>query len=161
MAGAPDWQQLTATLPSKSESVLTFAMPDIAAGGFADVIVYSPAATLSTIMSAYANIAQSGATAGTIGGYWYFPEAQGSITYATLDYSDGPLEFDNAFWSGADGGQTGLTSFPADASYWLGKNVTFGSTHGLGWQTSNNLTGGTISSAQQTVVVKITVEDLP
>ena len=161
MAGYPDFQRFAVTLPAKSEAVIAWTMPAVAERSSAEVIVYAPAGQIATVMSAYVSIGQTSATAGTIGGYWYFPNASGSITYATCSYANAPMSFNNGVWQSANG-TTGLTAYPpSNHWYWLTGGTTFDSGSGLGWQTGNNTAGGTVSASQQTVVVKCLVEALP
>ena len=167
MAGYPDFQRLAVTLPAKSEAVISWTMPavaspsSVAVPSSAAVIVYAPAQCIATVMSAYASIGQTSGTGGVIGGYWFFPNASGSLTYATCAYNNAPMVFNNGCWQSANG-TTGLTAYPpSNQWYWLAGGAIFDSVSGLGWQTINDMPGGTVQASQQTIVVKCLVEALP
>ena len=167
MAGYPDFQRLAVTLPAKSEAVISWTMPsvaspsNVASPSYADVIVYAPAQCIATVMSAYASIGQTSGTGGLVGGYWYFPNASGSLTYATCAYNNAPMVYNNGCWQSANG-TAGLTAYPASNQwYWVAGGATFDSGSGIGWETINDTTGGTVEASQQKIVVKCLVEDLP
>ena len=128
MAGAPDYQRLTATLPSRSQAIVTQTDTTscAASGGVASVTFYSPSGTLSYVQAFYCSTpAPTGATSGTT----LAQVLSGPVfTGASVSYTAS-----NEFNDGAWGQGTGITQTPplGHESYWLGGRTSFDSVTGI------------------------------
>ena len=144
MPGAPDYQRLTATLPSESYGLLSETdTTAVDAGTYLDYVFYSPAGTISRITSAYFNIAAPvGATAGTHQLQIGLPGG-GNMTSATSNYSSS-LYWDDGFWEVADNLQHPPDTM--DQAWWLKAGVVIDAVSGFSVLYTNSTTGGTQSN---------------
>lgn len=156
--GRPQFQMLTATLPSESLATLTQTPATaIAAGDSEQITFYSASGTKSRAWGAYLNAdIPTGGTAGTHG---IAVSVSGfNLTQGTSNY-DNPVTFLNGYWSSATSAaqpNTGLSP----QSWWL-NTVQFDATNGLVCTYTNGTTGGTSDASTRTYNLLTVEEDLP
>lgn len=166
MAGVADFQVLSVTLPKRNEALLQLTFPDLASEASYQVTVYSPAGTMSTIVTAACKVNQSGATAGQLQAFWEYPNALGSVTSATFTYAGTwPLWFNNGGWTDGSGSQTGTglspqPQAPANQAYWIAGTAQIDDSVGFTLTIVNAL-NVTVQGSDMSADIKVVVEDLP
>lgn len=159
MAGAPDWQNLTATLPSKSQfGYYDNDATNVAAGASVQITVYSPVGTLVMVTGASLNM-PSGPTGATTGNHELRAEGPAGVdlVLGTSTYDTGII-YDAGYWV------TATTPSPpaaagADQSYWLKTGTIITDDEGLVLTYYNNTDAA--QTAARTWVLAGTEEDLP
>ncbi|MHB2020331.1 MAG: hypothetical protein ACYCW6_25625 [Candidatus Xenobia bacterium] len=155
--GRPDYQSLSATLPSKSwESYTPDITTPVDAGSNVSVTLYSPAGTISTVISVYLNAPAT--TGGTSGNQQMSIDANNTgVTEGSAPYTD-PVSFNNGYWSNAST-QSEPPGGSSPQSWMLGRLVMDASM-GIQFSYSSDSTSGT-QDGPITIYVGVVEEDIP
>lgn len=159
MPGTPDYQRLTATLPSISQvAFLSQPATDIAAGGSEQITFYSAAGTYSTIRSV--SMTAPAIAAATTGNQEIrlYGSDQVNYTLGTSAYSD-VLSYGPGYWNTASITQQPPAQAGADQAWFLKAGIVVDATTGCGILCYNNTNAA--QTGARFYLLTGTREDLP
>lgn len=158
--GRPDYQTLSATLPSQSWAQ-TSTTPDTAldAGQSEQITIYAPSGTTARVISMSMSApAPTGASAGTHGCTIYLGIPD--VTQGVSDYAD-ELTYRSGFWQTATNAATWPVAGTTSQAWWLGDRTVTDDSHAIAFNYGNDTTAGTSPAGSRTYVLTYLVVDLP
>ncbi len=166
--GVPQFQQTTATLPSRSYEKITQAPTTVIAAGSTEILTYYPPAnTLGQLRNASITIAApAGATAGTHVAAIGSGSGGGEFTQGTSNYGD-TIVFNAGYWLSATAASTAVVPNPqplpnnSPQSWLFEGQMQFDATSGFTTGYTNNTTAGSSASGTRSYAFGVIVEDLP
>lgn len=158
--GRPQFQTLTATLPSEALSFLSMTNnAEVPANTTITYTLYAPSGAIARVQTAYLAVPPpTGAAAGTHGLVVLLGNSGAQITAGFSNYTDHVI-YSSGYWNTATSAQYPPAAAGMDQSYWLDKTVIDALT-GIQFQYQNN-TAGIVAAAAIQLDLGVVVIDLP